>query len=147
MPDDTLQDVTALVEFLYKDRYTYPYYEDAESGSTSPVPDLAEGLYHVGVYATAHKYGCPELETAALDLFMYVLEHLQGIEVVRLWKGAYGMDLLLEMVEDNERMETFRCVLPGLLKELYSEHRTEMEAAAAEYPLLWSDFLRLVLAQ
>lgn len=146
MPDDAPQDVTALVEYLYTGRYTYPYLVPAESGSGIPAPDLAEGLYHVGVYAMAHKYGCSELEAAALDSFMYVLERLGAIDVVRLWKGGYAMNLLLREVEDNENMAKFRRRLPGMLKELYSKHREEVETAAAEYPLLCSDFLRLVLS-
>lgn len=147
MPEDEPQDVIALIEFLYTKHYTYPYYTDAESESDSPTPDLAEGLYHVGVYATAHKYGCLELVAAALDLFMYVLRHLEGIDVLRLWKGAYAMNLLLQEVEDNEKLAEFRCGLAGLLKELYREYRPEMETTVAEYPMLWSDLLRLVVSQ
>lgn len=145
MPEDELQDITALVEFLYTERYTYPYHVAVESGPDRPAPDLTEGLYHVGVYATAHKYGCLELVATALDLFMYVLGHLKGIEVVHLWKGAYAMNLQLQQVEHNEKVEEFRRGLGALLTELYKEHRTEMETATAEYPLLVSDLLRLVV--
>lgn len=147
MPEDELQDVTALVEFLYTDRYTYPYYVTAEPGSGRPTPNLAEGLYHVGVYATAHKYGCFELLATTLDLFMYVLEHLKGIDVIELWKRAYSMNLLLQDVEDNEKVGDFRRGLPGLLGELYTEHRPEMETTAVEYPMLLSDLLRLVMTK
>lgn len=145
MPEDNPQDVTALVEFLYTGSYSYPYHADVDSESASPTPDLAEGLYHVGVYATAHKYGCTELVTTALGLFVHVLVHLEGIEVVRLWKGAYAKDLFLQDVEDNEDMVEFRGRLAQLMKGLYAEHRVEMEAVAAEFPVLVSDLLRLVV--
>lgn len=147
MPEDEPRVFTALVEFLYTNWYTYPYYVAVGTGCGTPVPDLAEGLYHASVYATAHKYDYPELEVAALDLFMYVLKHLEGMDVVRLWKGAYAMNLILPEVEENEKLVEFRRRLPGLLKELYIEHRTEMESAAVEYPMLWSDLMRLALSQ
>lgn len=145
MPEDEPQDVVALVEFLYTGRYTYPYHADAESTLEKPAADLMEGLYHVGVYATAHKYGCVELVATALELFMYVMGQLKGMDVVHLWKGAYAMDLLLQEVEDEEKGQEFKHGLGGLLKELYMEHRVEMETAAVEYPVLVSDLLRLVV--
>lgn len=145
MPEDEPQDVVALVEFLYTGRYTYPYHADTESTLEKPAAALIEGLYHVGVYATAHKYGCLELVATALELFMYVMGQLKGMDVVHLWKGAYAMDLLLQEVEDEEKGQEFKHGLAGLLKELYIEHRVEMEAAAVEYPVLVSDLLRLVV--
>lgn len=145
MPEDDPQDVTALVEFLYTGSYSYAYHDNAESESEGPTPDLAEGLYHVGVYATAHKYGCTELVAVSLGLFIYVLVHLEGIEVVRLWKGAYAKDLRLQDVEGNESVVEFMGRLAQLVKGLYAEHRTEMETVAAEFPVLISDLLRLVV--
>lgn len=145
MPEDEPQDVIALVEFLYTGRYTYPYHADAESKLANPAPDLAEGLYHVAVYATAHKYGCLELVATALDLFMYVLGQMKGMDVVRLWKGAYSMNLLLQEVEGEQKALEFKRRLSGLMKELYTKHRVEMETVAAEYPVLVSDLLRLVV--
>lgn len=145
MPEDEPQDVIALVEFLYTGRYTYPYHADAEFTLANPAPDLAEGLYHVAVYATAHKYGCLELVTTALEMFMYVLGQLKGMDVVRLWKGAYAINLLLQDVEDEQKALGFKRGLGELLKELYTNHRLEMETTAAEYPVLMSDLLRLVV--
>lgn len=145
MPEDEPQYVTALLEFLYTGHYSYPYYTEIESGSDRPAPNPAEGLHHVGVYAIAHKYGCLELVAVALDLFMYVLRRLAGIDVVRLWKGANAMNLLLKEVEDNDKLGEFKRGLVGLFKELYVEHRAEMETTVAEYPLLWSDLFSLVV--
>lgn len=144
MPEDDPQNVSAVIEFLYTGNYTYQYRTD-EKSAPSPAPDLTEGLYHVGVYATAHKYGCEMLEEAALRSFVYVLGHLKGVEVLRLWKGAYAENLCLGDVEGDGKLDEFKRGLPELLKELYTRERAEVEATAAEYPLLVSDLLRLLV--
>lgn len=109
------------------------------------MPDLDEGYYHIGVYTTAEKYDCNDLQELSLKFFLYVLSHLQGIEVALLWKSAFVKEMLLEDLETYEGLEEFRRRLPELVKELYTVHREEMEDIAAENPLFVSEMLRLTV--
>lgn len=145
MPEDEPQNIAAMIEFLYTNNYTYQYGTDGESDIGRPAPSLAEGLYHVGVYATAHKYDCDSLAKAALENFVYVLRHLKGVEVMRLWKAAYAENLQLGDIEGHGKLEKFKRDLPKWLKELYTGQRAEVEAMAVEYPLFMSDLLRLLV--
>lgn len=149
MPEDEPQNIAAMIEFLYTSNYTYQYGTDGGTDGDPdigcPAPALAEGLYHVGVYATAHKYDCDSLAKAALENFVYVLRHLKGVEVMRLWKAAYAENLQLENIEGHGKLEKFKRDLPKWLKELYTEQRAAVEAMAVEYPLFMSDLLRLLV--
>lgn len=88
MPDDELQSVAALVEFLYTGHYTYSSHNtETEPGISAG--DVTEGAFHVFVHATANKYGCQQLVDASLASFLHVLSQLKGIDVVRLWVIAY----------------------------------------------------------
>lgn len=147
MPEDEPQTVAALIEFLYTGCYTYPYHTPSEASTEADAPaaDLDEGAYHVGVYATAYKYGCTALVEAALKAFMFVLGQLKGVDVLRLWKGAYSKELLLKAVQGMQDVGEFKAGLPQLLKEMYMAHPTEMERTSVDYPALLHDLLRLVV--
>lgn len=145
MSEDEPQDIAAFVEFLSTGSYTYPYHTIEDSMSSSPRPDLDEGYYHIGVYTTAEKYDCNELQALSLKFFLYVLSHLEGIEVALLWKSAFVKDMLSEDLETYDGLEEFRRGLPELVKELYTIHREEMEDIAAEHPLFVSEMLRLIV--
>lgn len=146
MPEDTPRSVAALIEFLYTGAYTYPYHAVSEADADAvPTADLAEGAFHIAVYATASKYGCAPLGDAALGAFMYVLGQLKGVGVLRLWKAAYAHDLLLAAVQEHEHLVVFRAGLKTLLKELCVGHMVEMERMAVETPALVLDLLRLVV--
>lgn len=147
MPEDEPQTVAALIEFLYTRCYTYPYHTPSEASSEpdAPAADLDEGAYHIGVYATAFKYDCTALVEGALKAFMFVLGELKGVDVLRLWKGAYAKELLLKAVHGMEDVGEFRAGLPQLLKEMYMEHPTEMERTSVDFPALLHDLLRLVV--
>lgn len=152
MPEDDPHTVAALIEFLYTGVYTYPYHTASEAvvadetgGPPPPAPDIDEGAYHVGVYATASKYGCTGLVDAAMKAFMFVLGQLKGVDVLRLWKIAYAKELVLGSVQRHEDVAEFRTGLPVLLKELYLAHPTEMERTSVDYPALLHDLLRLVV--
>lgn len=148
MPEDEPQFVAALIEFLYTGSYTYPYRASQEVGGEvaikllAPVTELAEGVYHVGVYTTAQKYGSTELGEAALKAFMFVLRELKGVDVLNLWEAAYEKDLTLTVVEERVEVETFRVGLPLLMKELYTLHPTEMREMSVAYPTLLDDLCR-----
>lgn len=148
MPEDAPQSVAALIEFLYTGRYSYPFStsrEDIEEDG-APGTDLEEGLFHVGVYGTAHKYGCTELEDAARKAFVFVLLQLEGVEVLRLWKAAYAQEMPLSVVQDENGMDGFRSELPGLMRGLFADHPTEMERTGVEYPALVLDLFKLVVS-
>lgn len=152
MPEDEPQTIAALIEFLYTGNYSYPYQttSDVEADGAeeaTPAVELAEGEYHVSVYATAHKYGCTKLEGAALQGFKFVLGQLKGVDILHLWRSAYANDLHLRAVEDEVDLAEFRSGLPGLLKEIFLLHPTEMEMASADFPTLVHDMLRLVVCK
>lgn len=148
MPDDEPYTVAALIEFQYTGHYAYPFRASSEAADEEqlPVADLTEGAYHVGVYATAHRYGCTGLEEEARKAFVIVLVELKGIEVLRLWKCAYARELRLAAVKDDEEMCGFRSGLAALVRELVAGHLTEMEETVVEYPMLALDLLSLVTA-
>lgn len=148
MPEDEPHTVAALIEFLYTGRYVYPFRPSSEAVDDEqlPEPDLVEGAYHVGVYATAHKYECTGLQDEALKAFMFVLRELKGIDVLRLWKCAYARDLRLGVVKDDTEMCEFRRGLPALVRELIEAHLAEIEETAVEYPMLMLDLLGLVVS-
>lgn len=148
MPDDEPHTVAALIEFQYTGRYAYPFRPSSEAVDEEqlPVADLTEGTYHVGVYATAHRYGCTGLEEEARKAFAFVLGELKGIEVLRLWKCAYARELCLAAVKDDEEMSWFGSGLAALVRELVAGHLTEMEQTAVDFPMLMLDLLSLVAA-
>lgn len=146
MPDDEPHNVSALIEFLYTGNYTYAYSPQEQTESSSAPADLAEGSFHVGVYATAFKYDCQELVDASLTSFIGVLTKLKDIDVLRLWRAAYDQELLLSKVEDDANLAGFRRGLAGLLKDLYAAHRKEMDKTSDDHPALISDLLRLVVS-
>lgn len=142
MPEDEPAIISALIEFLYTGRYTYTY---TSSASTDPpASDLVEGAFHIGVYATASKYDCKELLKASVGAFTRVLKDLNGVELVRLWKTAYANGLSLEDVKDVAEVKSG---MVPLLREVYKNHKEEMEKTVEEFPALASDFLRALVEE
>lgn len=145
MPEDDPQHVAALIEYLYTGGYTYAYTPPSEDVSEAAPADLAEGSFHVGVYATAFKYDCQPLVKASLTCFIGVLRQLGGIDVVRLWMVAYDKELLLATVDGDKHLGGFRKGLVALLKEMYTTQREEMDRTSASHPALINDLLGLVV--
>lgn len=147
MPEDEPEAVSALIEFLYNGNYTYAYPRTTERSNINGVPiaDLREGAFHVRVYAIAGKYICEPLVKAAAKNFMTILQQLNGIDVIRYWKTAYDHGLFLSDWEDDEGLAGFKARLAKLLKQLYGDHREEMETTFAECPALSIDFLRVTV--
>lgn len=141
IPEEQPSTISALIEYICTNTYTYTY--DDDSGT---VPTLAQGCFHVGVYAVAHMYDCPSLVAHAMGNFIVVLAQLDGIDVVCLWKAAYARGLTIKVCAAAGRMEAFRMVLPGLLKGLYDTEGAEMDKMVVEYPALASDFMRFLVA-
>lgn len=147
MPEDDASSMAALIEFLYTGSYTYAYHATSEAESDTDVPgaDLAEGAFHIGVHATAAKYGSAALVEAALGAFVYVLGRLQGVEVLRLWRAAYTRELLIATVVEMQEAVGFKAGAKALVRELCVAHPVEMERVAVEVPGLVLDLLRLVV--
>lgn len=146
MPEDEPQYVAALIEYLYTGGYTYVYSPPADVDSDAPPADLAEGSFHVGVYATASKYDCQPLVKESLTSFVGVLRQLKNIDVIRLWKTAYDQELVLATVDGDPNLVDFRKGLVALLKELYATQREEMTQTSADHPALINDLLDLVVS-
>lgn len=146
MPSDQPEHVSAMIEYLYTDSYTYAYSRQPDVESVAPPADLAEGSFHVGVYATAFKYDCQALVKASLESFVAVLTRLRGVDVIRLWRVAYDQELHLSAVEEHTNLVEFRKGLGALLKGLYVTDRREMGRTAEEHPSLVDDLLRLVVS-
>lgn len=145
MPEDDPQHVAALIEYLYTGGYTYAYSPPSEDISEAAPADLAEGSFHVGVYATAFKYDCQPLVKESLTCFIGVLRKLKKMDVIRLWKVAYDKELLLATVDGDKNLVGFRNGLVTLLKDLYTTQREEMDRTSADHPALINDLLGLVV--
>lgn len=146
MPEDDPSHISALIEFIYTGNYTYTY--DPEGvrlydGSTSPIGDLAEGLFHVGVHTTASKYGCEGLVEIATKHFQVVVGELDCINALRLWKTAYSDGLQFPGRIKGFGQYRSREGLVAWVKELFDKHREEMEKTISEFPMLSSDLLRI----
>lgn len=147
MPDDDLRSVAALVEYLYTGHYTYPFHNTSETELDVPAADVAEGSFHVFVYATANKYGCEQLVDASLTSYLNVLSNLKGIDVFRLWVIAYDQGLVLDTVATGASVVTATNRLGQLLKGVYTTDREEMDRITLEHPRLIGDVLRHVVSK
>lgn len=146
MVEDDPNKVSALIEFMYTGNYTYSYDpRDTQllEGSNAPIGDLSEGMFHVGVYVIASKYDCPGLVEIALENFEVVVDELDNIDTLRLWKAAYSEGLTL--VGQRKDFEQYRSGggLISWVKGLFKEHREEMETTMSEHPTLACDLLRI----
>lgn len=145
MPEDDATSVAALIEFLSSGSYTYAYNPDntrfRDGKSLVPIADLAQGLFHVSVYATASKYDCPKLVDEAINNFRVVVVDLEGIDNLRLWQAAYGVGLTMWAWGTDEGPTKFN---DGLMKwgaTLSEKHREEMERIMGDCPALACDML------
>lgn len=145
MPEDEPETIAALIEFLYTGSYTYAFTQPATDKAVAvPSSDVAQGSFHVAVYAVASKYDCEKLVEGAVRNFTYVMKELKGLDVIELWKAAYSKGLCLGQFEGDAEMKGFMKGLAKLVGEVFGEHRVEMEGMVADYPALASDLLRLV---
>lgn len=150
MPDDEPDTVSALLEYLYIHRYTYPYHpkEFTTSGDATPAKDVAEGLFHVRVYALASKYDHQQLASVAYRGVAYIMENLMenanNSDVVLLLKEMYERDWVMAQWVDDENMAGVKAGLPKLLKEVYATQVEEVEGILSDSPALALDLLRLL---
>lgn len=146
MPDDDPTKLSALIEFLYMGNYTYAYDPTSvqpHEGSDAPIGDLAEGLYHLGVYVVASKYDCPKLSDLAVANFKSVANELDGINTLRLWKAAYDEDLHLPRSSEEFTKDCRGEGLVSWVTGLFEQHCEELDETILACPQLASDLLRI----
>lgn len=144
LPDDYPSHVSALLEFLYTGSYTYPYDPASvqlSAGSAVPDGDMAECLFHIGIYVVASKYDCQGLVEIAARHFELVESELDGIDVLRVWMVAYAVEMRLPLRTTGRRAAGG---LATWVNTMFAEHRGEMEKAFVEFPMLASDLLRTI---
>lgn len=147
MPEEKPEIFSALIEHLYTGNYTYTYESDHTTETEDiPTPDLAQGCFHVSVYAVAFRYDWPPLVSDAMSNFRSVISQLAGMDIVRLWKAAYENGLTLPSCAEEGHLAEFERVLPKLLKGLYKTNSEEMESTVSDFPALANDFMRLLVA-
>lgn len=146
MPEDDPSKISSLIEFLYTGNYTYTYDPrnvQPKDGSDTPVGDLAEGLYHLGVYVVASKYDSPKLSDMAVANFKAVATELNNINTLRLWKAAYAEDLQLPRAKQDFEQNCCGEGLDSWVKGLFEEHYEEMDETIFTCPQLARDLLRI----
>lgn len=148
MPDDDLATVSAMIEYLYTGNYTYTYITGSDMLREAPgIPPgtLTEGQYHVGVFVTASKYDCQGLVDMAVRNFEGVLPALDSVDTLRLWTTAYAAGTDVQVWRKGFERFYSRKGFDVWVKELFREHREEMDQMIADFPELASDLLRLAI--
>lgn len=150
MPEDATGTVSALLEYLYTGNYTYTYDSataPVRGDPARPAANLTESRFHIGVFAIASKYACDGLATMAVSNFEALLPELDSVERLRLWKHAYGQGPDMETWREQfERCHSGMWVA-AWVKELFKDHRKEMEQTIAELPELAADVMRLAICE
>lgn len=147
MPEEKSEIFSMLIEHLYTGSYTYTYNPDATTDvDDAPTIDLAEGRFHVSVYAVAFRYDWQPLVDDAVRNFLIVLPMLRGIDIVRLWKAAYEDGLTITTCTREGPLVEFQRLLPGLWKGLCETDADEMRSVVTEFPELAYDFMHLLVA-
>lgn len=144
MPEDDPRKVSALIEFLYTGSYTYTYDIKGvgfREGSEDPVGDLTEGLFHTAVYAIASKYDCSKLVNMALKNFGAVLDELDDIDSLHLWKAAYAEGMRISDVKPDFNLDSYDKKVVTWVNSLFKKYRGEMVTTISEYPELACDLL------
>lgn len=142
MPDDAPDIVASLLEFLYIGSYTYTF--DGAATTDAPVKDMAEALFHVRLHALACKYDCEALAVVQRRSIGYVLDGLDGMDVVNVLREMYDTGLVVRDWDGSEEMAAVTNRVPGILRELYGACEEELECVWAECPGLAADLLRLL---
>lgn len=143
--EDRPEIFTALLEHLSTGSYTYTYdpATTVTDDTSAPTPDLVQGYFHVSVFRVAHAYGWQPLVDDAVNNFLFVLANLAGMDIVRLWKEAYGYGLTVPVCERDGGLVDFAKALPALLKGLYETDGPEMTSTVMRFPAMADDFMRL----
>lgn len=144
MPEERPDTIAALVEFLYNGVYTYTY---TSTTADAPPSDLAQGEFHVAVYAVADRYDCQPLAHGAVANFMHVLQQLGELDCLMLWKAAYAHDLPLSKWGTQDGENQVVAGLASQLRVLYRDHKEEVQEVFKMYPTLATDILEQVVTK
>lgn len=142
MPDDEPDTVASLLEFLYVGSYTYTF--DGEASTDVPVKDMAAASFHVRLHALASKYDCEALVAIQRRSIAYVMDALEGMEVVSVLREMYESGFVIRDWDGSEEMAAVKTRIPGILRELYGACEEELDGVWAECPRLAADLLRLL---
>lgn len=141
MPDDDPDTIASLLEFLYLGTYAYTFPADA---TDVPAKDIAKASFHVRLHALASKYDCAELAALQRRSVAYVLEGLDGMDVVMVVKEMYESGWAVRDW-DEELMGAVRHRMPGIMRALYGTCEEELEGVGGACPALAQELLRLVV--
>lgn len=144
LPEDDPDTVASLLEFLYLGTYAYTFACDADPPTDVPAKDMVEASFHVRLHALASKYDCTELVALERRSVAYVLEGLDGMQVVMVVKEMYESGWGVRDW-DEELMGPVKRRIAGIMKELYAACEEELEAVWAVCPGLAQELLRLVV--
>lgn len=142
MPDDEPDIVASLLEFLYVGSYTYTF--DGATITDVPAKDISEASFHVRLHALACKYDCEALRALERRSIAYVLDGLEGMDVVRVVQELYESGLVVKDWDKGEEMAPLKKRIPGILRKLYGTCEEELNGVWAECPMLAADLLRLM---
>lgn len=142
MPDDEPDVVASLLEFLYVGSYTYTF--DSEATTDAPPRDIDEASFHVRLHALARKYDCEALEALERRSVAYVLDGLEGMEVVKVLKEMYDSGWVVRDWDGSEELAAVKKRIPGIMRELYGTCEEELEGVWAECTGLAVELLRLM---
>lgn len=150
LPEEDPSHVSAFIEFLCTGNYTCiydPASTPLQEGSSAPVGDLRQGMFHIGVHVIASKYDCPALDAMATKNFEAVATELDIIDALRLWQAAYADGLRLPSRKRDLELYCDGRGLVAWVKLLFAEHKEEMEKTMLEYPALSCDLLQISVSE
>lgn len=142
MPDDEPDTVASLLEFLYVGSYTYTF--DGEASTDGRAKDIAAASFHVRLHALASKYDCEALVAIQRRSMAYVLDGMEGREVLSVLREMYDSGFVIRDWGGSEEMAAVKSRIPGILRELYAECEVELDGVWAECPGLATDLLKLL---
>lgn len=142
MPEDEPDTVAALLEFLYVGSYTYTF--DGAATTDVPAKDINQASFHVRLHALACKYDCMGLRALERRSIAYVLDGLEGMDVVRVVKEMYQVGWVVKEWDGSEEMAAVKKRIPGIMRTLYGTSEAELDAVWAECPGLAADLLKLM---
>lgn len=153
LPEDDPEAISALVQWLYTERYTYEGNKlhettlEIRAAPKEPSPNLLEGLFHLEVYITASKYDCKSLLTEAKKKLYEAQDKMDALDMFRLYKAettAHSPSLLLPFVQPKPpSLRQYSQRVRKWVDKLFDEHHEEMQRSILKYPQLGLDLLQM----
>lgn len=141
MPEDYPDVISALLEYLSTDTYTYAYQSET-------INKEAELFFHLDLYAAAKKYGAENLMHEATENFVEVLKAVRdcsGASRLRLWRHAYDAGLrATNNWNTGNQVHAFRKRIVGQVGKVLAECKAEFDAAVREVEWFGLDIISIV---